>query len=71
MLLSIRIMKGKKRKLFTIQLSFLPLMLLSMLTLGIGDLWLTPFMNMTMALYFLDIMRPKAATQDAESTDVF
>ena len=59
---SIRIMKGHKRKLFLIQISFWPLMLLSVLTLGIGDLWLLPYTNMTMTLYFLDLMTPKAET---------
>lgn len=55
--LSIRIMKGRKRKLFLIQLSFLPLIILGIFSFGIGNLWVTPFMNMAMALYFLDIMK--------------
>ncbi len=55
--LSVRIMKGRKVRLFLLELSFIPLTILSMLTLGIGDLWLTPYMNMTMALFFLDIMK--------------
>lgn len=56
--LSIRIMKGKKRRLFLLELSFLPLLLLGLLSLGIGELWIMPYMNMTLALYFLDIMKP-------------
>ncbi|MBQ2802800.1 MAG: DUF975 family protein [Lachnospiraceae bacterium] len=56
--LSIRIMKGRKKQLFVLQLSFLPIMLLGALTLGIGNLWINPYMMMTMALYFLHIMKP-------------
>ncbi len=56
--MSVRLMKGRKGKLFLIQLSFLPLMILGALSFGIGNLWVTPYMNMTLALYFLDIMKP-------------
>lgn len=59
---SIRLMKGRKKQLFLIQLSFLPLMLLGTLSFEIGNLWITPYVNMVMALYFLDIMKP--ATSD-------
>lgn len=55
--LSIRIMKGRKWKYFYIQLSFFPLLTLNLLSLGIGNLWLTPYMNMTGVLFFLDIMK--------------
>lgn len=55
---SYKIMKGHKGRLFYIQASFLPLMLLGVLTCGIGFLWLTPYMNMTYTLFFLDIMNP-------------
>lgn len=53
-----KIMKGQKGKLFYIQISFLPLMLLCLLTCGIGFLWILPYMQMTLALFFLDIMHP-------------
>lgn len=55
---SIQVMKGNKTKLFYIQLSFLPLILLCILSFGIGLLWLTPYMNMTYTYFFLDIMNP-------------
>ena len=57
MKLSFRIMKGHKWELFCLQLSFLPLALLCMLSFGIGNLWLAPYMNMTHTLYFLDLMQ--------------
>ena len=55
--LSMRLMKGQKRRLFYIQASFIPLMLLCVLTLGIGFLWLYPYMQMTYTHFFLDLMR--------------
>lgn len=61
---SMRLMKGHKWQLFHIQLSFLPLLLLSFLSLGIGNLWVTPYLYMTMALFFLDIMKPAASSSN-------
>ena len=55
--LSIRIMKGRKLKYLFVDLSFLPLELLSMLSLNIGFLWVTPYRMLTMALFFLDAMK--------------
>lgn len=57
MKLSLRIMKGHKWELFCLQLSFLPLGFLCLLSFGIGNLWLAPYMNMTHTLYFLDLMQ--------------
>ena len=57
MKLSFRIMKGHKWELFCLQLSFLPLGLLCLLSFGIGTLWLSPYMNMTQTYYFLDLMQ--------------
>ena len=55
---SIHLMKGRKKKLFYIQLSFFPLIIFGTISFGIGNLWITPYMNLTMAYYFLDIMNP-------------
>lgn len=57
MKLSLRIMIGHKWELFCLQLSFLPLGFLCLLSFGIGNLWLAPYMNMTHTLYFLDLMQ--------------
>lgn len=59
--LSVQIMQGHKMRLFLVQLSFLPLMLLSLCTIGIANLWLTPFLNVTCALFFLNLMQTRAA----------
>ena len=56
---SMRIMKGHKKRLLYIQLSFIPLYLLAFLTLGIGLLWVFPYQNMTAANFYLDLMNPQ------------
>ena len=50
-------MKGHKWELFCLQMSFLPLGFLCLLSFGIGNLWLVPYLNMTQTLYFLDLMQ--------------
>lgn len=57
MKLSFRIMKGHKWELFCLRFSFLPLGLLTLLSFGIGALWLGPYMSMTNTLYFLNLMQ--------------
>lgn len=56
-----RLMKGNRKRLFLLELSFLPLMLLCLLSFGIGLLWLGPYMQMTYTYFFLDLMNPKEA----------
>ena len=57
--LCLKVMKGQKKRLFYIQLSFIPLMLLCILSFGVGFLWLTPYMQMTYTYFFLDVMQPE------------
>ncbi len=64
--LSIRIMRGHKMRLFLLELSFLPLEFAGILSFGIGLLWVMPYVHMTSALFFLDLMNPKTA----ESSDM-
>lgn len=59
LVLSWHIMKGQRKRLFGLELGFLPLMLLCVLSFGIGFLWLEPYMQMVYACYFLDLMNPK------------
>lgn len=54
-----RIMKGQRGRLFVLELGFLPLMLLCILSFGIGFLWLEPYMQMTYTCFFLDLMNPQ------------
>ena len=57
--MSIRLMKGSKGRLFYIQLSFLPLILLSFLSCGIALLWIYPYMQATYANFYLDLIKKK------------
>lgn len=62
LVLSFRIMKGQKKRWLYMMCSFLPMIILCICTLGIGFLWLIPYMQMTCACLFLDIMNPKEET---------
>ncbi|MBR1873047.1 MAG: DUF975 family protein [Bacteroidales bacterium] len=48
-------MKGHKFDLFYLHLSFIGWMLLTVLTCGIGFLWLAPYMESAQAAFYLDI----------------
>lgn len=52
--LSAKIMKGNKARLLGLRLSFIPFSLLSIPTLGIGNLWITPYKQMTYTQFYLD-----------------
>lgn len=54
-----RVMKGHRRRLLYLELSFLPLILLCILSFGIGFLWLDPYMQMTYTCFYLDLMSPE------------
>lgn len=56
--LSFQVMRGNRERLFYLQLSFLPMIILCICSLGIGFLWLNPYMQMTYTYFFLDIMNP-------------
>ena len=56
---SFHLMKGNRKRLISLQLSFIPLRLLCLLTLGVGSLWLEPYMHMTYTLFYLDLINPK------------
>lgn len=56
---SFRLIRGNRSRLFLLELSFIPLRLLVLLTLGIGSLWLDPYMHMTYALFYLDLINPR------------
>ena len=54
-------MRGYKWKLFCLQLRFLGWFILCLLTLGIGFLWLVPYMYMASAKFYDDIKDAKPA----------
>lgn len=55
MKMSVWLMKGSKVRLLGLKLSFLPLQLLSLLTFGIGNFWITPYMNTATAVFYTDL----------------
>lgn len=53
---SVRLMRGKKWKYFVLQLSFLPLLILSAFTLYIALLWLLPYMQTVDTAFYMDAL---------------
>ena len=53
-------MKGHKGRLFYIYASFIPLLLLCVLSLGIGFLWVLPYMQAVLTEFYLDIATHKS-----------
>jgi len=51
-----RMMKGNRWQVFYVTLSFIGLVILCVMTLGIGLLWVTPYMETTSSLIYLDII---------------
>jgi len=47
-----RMMRGNKWKFFCLNLSFIGWAILGVLTLGIGYLWLTPYIEVTMIAFY-------------------
>ncbi len=59
MKMSIWLMKGSKVRLLGLKLSFLPLQFVSLLTLGIGNLWLDPYINTSGACFYTDLSQKR------------
>lgn len=53
---SILLMKGSKLRYVSLQLGFLPLLLLSIPTCGIALLWIIPYVEMASANFYLDLV---------------
>jgi uncharacterized membrane protein len=56
--------KGHKGKLFMLFLSFIGWYLLTILTLGIGLLWLAPYVQTSMAAFYEQLKTPQYLPQD-------
>lgn len=63
--LSIKMMKGHKFDLFCLMLSFLGWSFLAIFTLGIGYLWLAPYMSTTLAAFYQDVKAEYEGRQQA------
>lgn len=57
---SMRLMQGRKMKLFYLELSFLGWILLGILTLGVGMLFVKPYMEAAQATFYEEIKREEA-----------
>lgn len=64
--LSMKMMKGHKFDYFCLCLSFIGWMLLGILTLGIGYLWLVPYMYTTTAAFYQDLKNEYVANKTEE-----
>ena len=62
---SMRMMDGHKLELFLLDLSFIGWALLSLLTCGIGFLWLTPYMNMARVNFYEDLKKASVEVEEA------
>ena len=57
-----RIMYGHRMELFTLYLSFIGWFLLTIITCGIGLLWLMPYMETAQAAFYADVKDPEVST---------
>ncbi len=57
---SIRLMKGHKRELLFLELSFLPLLLLTLLSFGAAGLWVGAYRRSTLTAYYRRLMGASA-----------
>ena len=62
---SMRMMDGHKLELFILDLSFIGWALLSLLTCGIGFLWLAPYMNMARVNFYEDLKKASVEVKEA------
>lgn len=54
---SMAMMRGRKMKLFLLELSFIGWGILAILTLGIGFFWLSPYMSVSVAAFYEDLKK--------------
>lgn len=64
---SARMMKGKIGRYFLLQLSFVPLLILSVFTLYLALLWIVPYMEMTVVMFYRDILGELDPPLDVET----
>lgn len=55
--MSIQLIQGSRARLFYLILSFVPLLLLSIFSCGIAQLWIQPYMHTTYANFYLDLIK--------------
>jgi len=65
--MSKKMMNGYKWKYFKLQLSFIGWVIVSLLTLGIGFLWLVPYIKITNAQFYEDLKSQQSKTLPEEN----
>lgn len=66
---SAELMKGNRGKYFLLELSFIGWAILAVLTLGIGILWLAPYMQITAICFYEKLLKPEVEkVEDAVNT---
>ena len=61
-------MNGHRMRLFMLELSFIPYILLALLSFGLGILWVYPYIQESIAQFYLDLMNPKTVSGEWERT---
>jgi len=64
---SFKIMKGHRLQLLYLYCSFLPLFFVSLLSFGIGLLWVYPYLQQTLALFYLEVTGRPASLPEVEN----
>ena len=65
---SFRLMRGSRRRMLFLLLSFIGVMLLGMLSAGIGLLFARPYLNTVQALFYLNLVEDAHGEQTSTST---
>lgn len=65
------LMNGNKMRCFYLMLSFLGWYLLSILSFGVGLLWVMPYMIETLTLFYLDVLEEKETDRHQSEFDSF
>lgn len=65
--LSAEWMRGQKWRLFCLEFSFIGWMFLCAFTMGIGNLWLTPYMQQAQTAFYWDLKQARASQAMAEA----
>ena len=67
MKLSAKMMRGNKGRYFYISLSFIGWFILGMLSCGIGYLWVVPYISMTYACFYIDVLHQQDPADPPQS----
>lgn len=63
MKMSRRLMKGNMFRMLYLQVSFIPFIMIGLVSFGVGLLFVSPYQNMTCTLFYLDLIQCRNANQ--------